>query len=146
MELVSVGAKLVSAELITPDQYREILNPYKPYGVCAAYLIDLVQVKVQQHPQWYAVFITVIKENKYVLYDKSIVSYMYLSQGSIGDLKFVGRSHCRQCSCRGWVCTRIDDSYMCVPVLVHSCMAWFNYVPRMGKCSVTNGNTAYDCM
>ena len=69
MELVSVGAKLVSALLITPDQYQEVRNPYLSLKERAAYLIDLVQNKVQQHPRWYAVFIAAVKENKYVVCD-----------------------------------------------------------------------------
>ena len=48
MELVSIGAKLVSAKLITPDQYREVQNSnsYLSREERAANLVDLVQVKV----------------------------------------------------------------------------------------------------
>ena len=66
MQLVPLGAKLVSAELITPDQYEEIRNPYKPREDRAADLIYLVQVKVLQDPKYYADFVAVL-ENKYVL-------------------------------------------------------------------------------
>ena len=64
MELSSLGAKLVSARLITPDQYEKIRNPYRQCESCAADLVHFIQVKVRQHPRWYGVFINVLKENK----------------------------------------------------------------------------------
>ena len=66
LELVPLGAKLVSAELITPDQYEEIRNPYRPREDRAADLIYIVRVKVQQDPQCYDDFVAAL-ENKYVL-------------------------------------------------------------------------------
>ena len=65
LELVPLGAKLVSAELITPDQYKELRNRCIPCEDCAADLIYIVQVKVKQNPQCYGDFVAVL-ENKYV--------------------------------------------------------------------------------
>ena len=65
LELVPLGAKLVSAELITPDQYKEIRNPYRECKNRAADLIYIVQVKVQQDPRCYDEFLAAL-ENKYV--------------------------------------------------------------------------------
>ena len=67
MELISIGAELVSAELITPDQYDEIINPYRSPAERAARLVRFVQVKVQQDPQFYDIFVDIIKDKKYVL-------------------------------------------------------------------------------
>ena len=69
MELISLGAKLVSAELITPEQYHEARNLHIPLGVRAADLIYFVQLKVQQDPKCFHVFVDVLKNtsiNKYV--------------------------------------------------------------------------------
>ena len=67
MQLVSLGAKLVSAELITPDQYQEIRNRSIVLEAPTAHLVDLLQVRVQQHPRWYDVFIAILDED-YSLY------------------------------------------------------------------------------
>jgi hypothetical protein len=66
MELISLGAGLVSAELITPDQYREIRNCHVSRLDRAADLVDLIQVKVQQDPKCFYVFIHILEDvNKY---------------------------------------------------------------------------------
>ena len=69
LELVPLGAKLVSVGLITPDQYAEIRNPYRAREDRAADLIYIVQVKVLQNPECYDDFVAVLAvlENKYVL-------------------------------------------------------------------------------
>ena len=67
MELISLGAKLVSVGLITPDQYEKIRNPYRQCESRATDLVCFIQIKVQQHPRWYGVFVNVLKGNRYVL-------------------------------------------------------------------------------
>ena len=69
MDLISLGAELVSAELITPEQYHEARNLCIPLGVRAANLVYFVQVKVQQDPECFHVFVDILKNtsiNKYV--------------------------------------------------------------------------------
>lgn len=69
MQLIRLGAKLVSAGLITPDENNEARNPYIPLDMRAADLVYLVQVKVQQDPKRFCVFIDILEEignNKYV--------------------------------------------------------------------------------
>ena len=66
MELIPLGAKLVSVKLITLDQYEEIRNLHRPLDIRAADLVYFVQVKVQQDPKCYDVFVAIL-ENKYVL-------------------------------------------------------------------------------
>ena len=69
MELISLGAKLVSAELITPEQYHEARNLHISLDVRAANLVYFVQVKVRQDPECFHVFVDILKNtsiNKYV--------------------------------------------------------------------------------
>ena len=69
MELISLGAKLVSAELITPEQYHETRNLCISWEKRAADLIEFVQVKVRQDPECFHVFVDILKNtsiNKYV--------------------------------------------------------------------------------
>ena len=69
MELISLGAELVSAELITPEQYHEARNLHIPLSVRAANLVYFIQIKVQQDPECFHVFVDVLKNtsiNKYV--------------------------------------------------------------------------------
>lgn len=69
MELTSIGAKLVSAKLITPEQYDEVRNPYRSLADRAADLICFVQNKVEQDPRFYYIFVNdIIKDKKYVLW------------------------------------------------------------------------------
>ena len=72
MELISLGAKLVSAELITPEQYHETRNLCISREVRAANLVEFVQVKVQQDPECFHVFIDVLKNT-------SIYKYVHVS-------------------------------------------------------------------
>ena len=51
MELISLGAELVSAELITPEQYHEARNLHVSREMHAANLVEIVQLKVQQDPE-----------------------------------------------------------------------------------------------
>ena len=69
MELISLGAELVSAELITPEQYHEARNLHTPLDVRAADLVEFIQLKVQQDPECFYVFVDILKNtssNKYV--------------------------------------------------------------------------------
>ena len=61
MELISLGAELVSAELITPEQYHETINLHTPLDVRAANLIYFIQLKVRQDSECFHVFIDVLK-------------------------------------------------------------------------------------
>ena len=69
MELISLGAELVSAKLITPEQYHETRNLHIPLDVRAANLVYFVQLKVKQDPKWFHVFVGILEDtgnNKYV--------------------------------------------------------------------------------
>ena len=69
MELISLGAELVSAELITPEQYHVTRNLHISREVRAANLVEFVQVKVRQDPECFHIFVDVLKNtsiNKYV--------------------------------------------------------------------------------
>ena len=66
--LTSLGAQLVAAQIITPDQYQEIRNPHRSsVNERAADLIGYVQSKVRQSPQHYHAFIDALRkdESKY---------------------------------------------------------------------------------
>ena len=58
--LTPLGAELVSAEIITPSQYREIRNPHRPVDERGADLVEYVQNKVLQNPQHYYAFIEIL--------------------------------------------------------------------------------------
>ena len=60
---------MVSAELITPEQYHETRNLCISREKRAADLIEFIQVKVQQDPECFHVFVDILKNtsiNKYV--------------------------------------------------------------------------------
>ena len=63
-QLILLGAQLVSAQLITTEQFCEIRNPQHPSEKRAADLVQLVQDKVQQNPQCYQTFIDVVKKDQ----------------------------------------------------------------------------------
>ena len=58
--LISLGAELVSAEIITPIQYRETRNPHRPVDERGADLVEYIQNKVLQNPQHYYTFIEIL--------------------------------------------------------------------------------------
>ena len=63
-DLPRLGSKLLSIGLIPVDRYNHIiLNPYRPQHELAADLVQLVQEKVQQNPQNYHIFITILEED-----------------------------------------------------------------------------------
>jgi hypothetical protein len=55
--LTPLGAQLVSAQIITPDQYEEIRNAHKTVYERGAELVGYVQNKVRQDPRYYPAFI-----------------------------------------------------------------------------------------
>ena len=61
--LTPLGAQLVSAKIITLNQYREIRNPHRPVDERGADLVEYVQTKVRQDPQHYYVFISALRSN-----------------------------------------------------------------------------------
>ena len=61
--LISLGGQLVAAEIITPDQYREIRNPHRPVNERGADLVGYVQTKVRQDPRHYHAFIDALKSD-----------------------------------------------------------------------------------
>ena len=61
--LISLGAELVAAEIITPSQYREIRNTSRPVDERAADLVEYVQNKVYQNPRHYHAFIDILKRD-----------------------------------------------------------------------------------
>ena len=62
--LTPLGAQLVSAEIITLDQYREIRNPHRPVNERGADLVEYVQTKVHQDPQHYHAFLDVLRSDQ----------------------------------------------------------------------------------
>lgn len=63
-KLVGIGGKLVSSELITPAQSKEIRNSHNPEDVRAADLVEYIQTKVQQNPpKHYRAFIEVLESD-----------------------------------------------------------------------------------
>ena len=63
-DLVSLGAQLVSAAIITPSQYQEIRNSCTSIDKRAADLIGYVQNKVHQNSQHYDTFIGVLMSDQ----------------------------------------------------------------------------------
>ena len=61
--LTPLGAQLVSAQIITPDQYREIRNTHRPVNERGADLVGYVQNKVRQNPRHYDAFIGALKSD-----------------------------------------------------------------------------------
>ena len=61
--LTPLGAELVAAQIITPDQYREIRNAYRPVNERGADLVGYVQNKVRQDPRQYHAFIDALKSD-----------------------------------------------------------------------------------
>jgi hypothetical protein len=59
--LTPLGAQLVSAQIITPEQYAKIRNPHQPINERGADLVGYVQNKVRQDPRYYYAFIGTLK-------------------------------------------------------------------------------------
>ena len=63
-QLTSLGAELIGVGLITPDDYNWLTNPSLQRDDQAAYLVRLIQHKVQQDPQCYQTFVAVLKKDE----------------------------------------------------------------------------------
>jgi hypothetical protein len=61
--LTPLGAQLVTAQIITPDQYEEIRNTRKTVYERGAELVGYVQNKVRQDPRYYQAFIAALKSD-----------------------------------------------------------------------------------
>jgi hypothetical protein len=62
--LTPLGAQLVAAKVITPDQYEEIRNPHRSLTIDrGANLVEYVQNKVRLDPQHYRAFIGALKND-----------------------------------------------------------------------------------
>ncbi|MCG8626608.1 MAG: hypothetical protein MJE68_31985, partial [Proteobacteria bacterium] len=61
--LTPLGAQLVSAQIITPSQYREIRNPHQPVDERGADLVEYVRNKVFLNPRHYHAFIDILKRD-----------------------------------------------------------------------------------
>ena len=61
--LTPLGARFVAAEIITPDQYREIRNAHRPVNKRGADLVGYIQNKVHQDPRHYRAFIGALKSD-----------------------------------------------------------------------------------
>jgi hypothetical protein len=61
--LTPLGAQLVSAQIITLDQYEEIRNAHRPVNERGADLVGYIQNKVRQDPQHYQAFIDTLKSD-----------------------------------------------------------------------------------
>ena len=63
-QLTPLGAELVAVGLITPDEYDWLINPFLRKDDQAAYLVRLIQHKVQQDPQYYQTFIAILEKDE----------------------------------------------------------------------------------
>ena len=63
-QLTPLGGELVAVDLITSDDYAWLINPHQRKDNQAAYLIQLIQQKVQQNPLWYQTFIAVLEKDQ----------------------------------------------------------------------------------
>ncbi|MCG8622115.1 MAG: hypothetical protein MJE68_09000, partial [Proteobacteria bacterium] len=61
--LTPLGGQLVTAEIITPGQYREIRNTHRPVDERGADLVGYVQNKVRQDPRHYHAFIGALRSD-----------------------------------------------------------------------------------
>ena len=61
--LIPLSDQLVAAEIITPDQYREIRNAHRPVNERGADLVRFVQNKVRQNSWQYHVFLGVLRSD-----------------------------------------------------------------------------------
>ena len=61
--LTHLGARLVTAQIITPEQYREIRNAHRPVNERGADLVGYVQTKVSQDPRHYYIFISALQSD-----------------------------------------------------------------------------------
>ena len=61
--LTYLGARLIAAQIITPDQYEEIRNAHRPINKRVADLVGYVQNKVRQDPRHYHAFIGALKSD-----------------------------------------------------------------------------------
>ena len=61
--MINLGAQLVSAQIITPDQYEKIRNCHQAVAERAADLVGYIQIKVHQDPQHYHAFIDALKSD-----------------------------------------------------------------------------------
>ena len=61
--LSPLGAQLVAAQIITPDQYEEIRNARRPVNERGADLVRYVQNQVRQDPRHYHAFIDALKSD-----------------------------------------------------------------------------------
>ena len=64
MDLINLGAQLVSAQIITPDQYDEIRNTHQSVNERVADLVGYVQRKVLQNPWYYHVFTGALRSDR----------------------------------------------------------------------------------
>ena len=62
--LTPLGAQLVAAKIITPDQYEKIRNPHQPVIERGADLIGYVQNQVRQNPRHYHAFIDALRSDE----------------------------------------------------------------------------------
>jgi hypothetical protein len=84
MHLITLGAELVSKELITPEQYEETRNRLKPLDERAANLIYFVQVKVRQDPEYFYVFVDILEDiNKYVYENPKLISMLLVIMAAV---------------------------------------------------------------
>lgn len=68
-DLVGLSISLVSNELISPENSRELRNNVAQTEECrSANLISLIQDKVRQNPQHYHTFVSVIRDRSEQLY------------------------------------------------------------------------------
>ena len=61
--LTPLGARLVAAQIITPDQYEEIRNAHRSVNERGADLVGYIQIKVYQNPWHYHTFLDVLRND-----------------------------------------------------------------------------------
>ena len=63
-QLTPLGGHLVAVGLITLDEYEWLRSPYHRIDDRAAYLIGLIQQKVQQDSRWYQTFVGILEKDQ----------------------------------------------------------------------------------
>ena len=64
VDLVSLGAQLLSAAIITSSQYEEMLNSRNSINVRAAHLVGYIRDKVHQNSKHYHTFVGVLMKDQ----------------------------------------------------------------------------------
>ena len=63
-QITQVGGELVSAGLITAEEYKNLKNPVQPEDMRTADLVQAIQDRVLQNQQCYQTFVNVLEKDE----------------------------------------------------------------------------------